>query len=116
MPSPRSNRETAPAAVSWSAERRPADAMPDFGDYGLPGWEPGARQSRNTHRRDEKPRPRERRNGLPAPRLYITDQVRAYYEAQGRPLPGARAYYGTGRDTLTSHLSEDQLGKEAGHA
>ena len=115
MPSPRQNRELGASAVSWTAESRPADAMPDFGDYGLPGWEPGARQSRNTHRRADPEKPRARRNGLPAQRFYVTDQVREYYAAQGRPLPG-RAYLGTGRDTLTGHLPADQIEKEAGNA
>jgi hypothetical protein len=112
MPSPRSRRETAPAAVSWSAETRPADAMPDYGDYGLPGYIPGVtgRRSQPGH---PVTRPRERRNGLPRPVFYITDQVREYYAAQGRVLPAARAYYGTGRDTLTGHLSDSQLQEEA---
>jgi hypothetical protein len=116
MPSLR--RETGVAAVSWSADRRPADAMPDFGDYGFPGWEPepGRRQARKSHHRADPVRPRTRRNGLPEQRFYVTDQIREYYAAQGRILPAARAYYGTGRDTLTGHLTGRQIKKEAGNA
>jgi hypothetical protein len=89
--------------------------MPDFGDRHLPGYEPPAPGTRR-RTRSESPRPRARRNGLPAQRFYITDQVRDYYEAQGRVLSPGRAYYGTGRDTLTGHLSEAQLKEETGHA
>ena len=118
MPSPRRDRETAPVAVSWSADSRPADATPDFGDPGLPGWEPepGRRQARTSHHRRAPVTPRPRRNGLPELRPYLTDEIREYYAAQGRTLPGARAYLGNGRDTLTGHLSARQIEKEAGNA
>jgi hypothetical protein len=88
MPSPRRDRETRPEAVSWSVERRPRDAMPDFGDWGLPDWEPGHRQAR-TGQHLAPQVPRERRNGLPEPRPY--------------------RYRGIGIDTLTGHLSPWQL-------
>lgn len=116
MPSLRRDRETAPTAVSWSVERRPPDAVPDFGDRDRAGYEPGVTSRRAVARRAQE-RPRGRRNGLPPARFYVTDEIRDYYAAQGRQLPGARAYYGTGRDTLTGHLTRAQIEQEAaGHA
>jgi hypothetical protein len=97
MPSPRRDRETNPAAVSWSLETRPADATPDYGDRCMPGYVPGVTGKRHEARR-KAGKPRSRRNGLPDQVFYITDQVREYYAAQGITLPGARAYFGAGRD------------------
>jgi hypothetical protein len=89
MPSPRRDRETKPEAVSWSVERRPHDAMPDFGDRGMHGYIPGVTGKRYEVK-TAADRPRERRNGLPELRPYV--------------------YRGTGRDTITGHLSPWQLG------
>ena len=105
MPSLRRDRETAPAAVSWSVDRRPADATPDFGDRDRVGYVPSGRR---------RVRRRVRRNGLPEQVFYVTDEIREYYAAQGRTLPG-RAYLGSGRDTLTGHLTERQIELEAHH-
>ena len=91
MPSLRRDRETAPAAVSWSRETRPRDAMPDFGDRDLPGYIPGTTGRRAQSRRAAE-RPRERRNGLPDPVFYV--------------------YRGGGCDTLTGHLAEWQIREE----
>ena len=102
MPSPRRDRETAPVAVSWSVERRPRDAMPDYGDRYLPGYVPGV-TSRRAYDRQAGERPRERRNGLPELRPYVTDEIREYYAAQGITLPGARTYLGSGHDQLTGN-------------
>jgi hypothetical protein len=82
--------------------------MPDFGDRNMPGYEPGDNMA--SHRRQ--PRARGHRNGLPETRLYVTDQVRAHYAAQGITL-GGRAYRGTGRDILTGHLTERQIKEQA---
>jgi hypothetical protein len=89
--------------------------MPDYGDRGTFGYIQGVTGRRAWDRRGGE-KPRERRNGLPELRPYVTDEIRAYYAAQGIALPGARAYLGTGRDTLTGHLTPRQIDQETGHA
>jgi hypothetical protein len=97
MPSPRNEAVTAGA---WSIERRPRDAMPDFGDRDMAGYIPGETGIRAEHRKSLD-KPRARRNGLPQGRFYITPTPAAWLAANGKPLPaGHRPYQGSDFDLM----------------